>query len=253
MELTQLGQHLVTPVQELLKKIDSTVTTCPLFDLRRENRHVKIMASDYAISTFLNLVLRRATREAPEVQFELSPLSESPFEELSQREADFLVIPRKFANTAYPLQNLFEDSFCAVVWNHNTAVHSVLDNETFKNSKHVTPWLGRRRSPTLKEHISTDLGIADNVAARTFDFSTAASMIVGTDLIATMPRRLAKQYAQHFPLRMLELPVPLPVITLCLQWHKQTENDAFFEWLRCLMTEVSSTMDNHDAVRSHEE
>jgi LysR family nod box-dependent transcriptional activator len=83
------------------------------------------------------------------------------------------------------------------------------------------------------------------IRVTTFDFSTMATALVGTELVATMHTRLALACARRLPIRVLPLPCELPVLAECLQWHRFQENDPCHIWLRGIMLEVARALPPH--------
>jgi DNA-binding transcriptional LysR family regulator len=63
-------------------------------------------------------------------------------------------------------------------------------------------------------------------------FSLLPRMVVGTDRIATIQMRLAKQYIQSLPLKLIPAPVELPKLTEILQWNVHRDPDPASRWLR---------------------
>lgn len=57
-------------------------------------------------------------------------------------------------------------------------------------------------------------------------------MLVGSDRLAVIPRRVANGLAQVCPLVVKELPFPSPRITLSMIWHRRLDNHAAHRWLR---------------------
>lgn len=239
MEPTVLGRQLEGPVRDLILHIQATVGMRVTFDPARETRCVKIMASDYAIEVFLNQVVARVLRDAPNMTLELVPLSDDASEKLRRGENDFLIIPRHFLAEEHPQRQLFEDSYCAVVWEGNTQVGDTLDAETFQRLPHVAPLLGRPRSHTFEELMLQSQGVQRRIKVTTFDFASMAAILVGTDLVATMHTRLAQACARRLPVRLLPLPYQLPVLSECMQWHRFQENDPCHIWLRGVMLEIA--------------
>ena len=127
MELTVLGRQLVGPVRDLILHVHATVGIRVSFDPARETRCMKIMVSDYATEVFLNQVVARVLRDAPNMTLELVPLADDAAEKLRRGENDFLIIPRNFLDPEHPQRTLFEDHYCAVIWEGNTQVGDVLD------------------------------------------------------------------------------------------------------------------------------
>jgi DNA-binding transcriptional LysR family regulator len=239
MELTVLGRQLVGPVRDLILHVHATVGIRVQFDPARETRCMKIMVSDYATEVFLNQVVARVLRDAPNMTLELVPLADDAAEKLRRGENDFLIIPRHFLDPEHPQRTLFEDHYCAVIWEGNTQVGDVLDAATYERLAHVAPMLGRPRSPTMEELLLQAQNVKRRIRVITSDFCGMATALVGTDLVATMHTRLALACARRLPIRVLPLPYELPPLAECLQWHRFQENDPCHIWLRGVMLEVA--------------
>ena len=63
----------------------------------------------------------------------------------------------------------------------------------------------------------------------------AARLVSRSDLVATVPRPVAGQLQQMFPLQALELPVRLPRVVSRMYWHERFHADAANRWLRTLV------------------
>jgi len=242
MELTVLGRHLVGPVRDLILHIHATVGMRVSFDPARETRCMKIMVSDYATEVFLNKVIARVLRDAPNLTLDLVPLADDAAEKLRRGENDFLIIPRHFIDAEHPQRLLFEDHYCAVIWEGNPHVGDTLDAATYERLPHIAPMLGRPRSPTVEELMLQAQGVKRRIRVNTCDFSSMATALVGTDLVATMHTRLALACARRLPIRVLPLPYALPPMAECIQWHRFQEDDPCHIWLRGIMLEVAREM-----------
>ena len=239
MELTVLGRQLVGPVRDLILHVHATVGIRVSFDPARETRTMKIMVSDYATEVFLNQVIARVLRDAPNMTLDLVPLADDAAEKLRRGENDFLIIPRHFLDPEHPQRLLFEDHYCAVIWEGNTQVGDRLDPATYERLSHIAPMLGRPRSATVEELMLQARDVKRRIRVTTSDFSSMATALVGTDLVATMHTRLALACARRLPIRVLPLPYELPVLAECLQWHRFQENDPCHIWLRGVMLDVA--------------
>jgi DNA-binding transcriptional LysR family regulator len=248
MELTVLGRQLVGPVRDLILHIHATVGMRVSFDPARETRTMKIMVSDYATEVFLHKVIARVLRDAPNMTLELVPLADDAAEKLRRGENDFLIIPRHFLDPEHPQRTLFEDHYSAVIWDGNTQVGDTIDAATYERLSHVAPMLGRPRSATMEELMLQAQGVKRRIRVTTFDFSTMATALVGTELVATMHTRLALACARRLPIRVLPLPYTLPVLAECLQWHRSQENDPCHIWLRGVMLEIARRLPAHHAL-----
>jgi DNA-binding transcriptional LysR family regulator len=67
-------------------------------------------------------------------------------------------------------------------------------------------------------------------------------MVSGTNLIATMPKRMAMDYAQNPKLKILKAPKPLDTFSYLMVWHPRMNSDAAHIWLRHIIVEVAGTI-----------
>lgn len=71
-------------------------------------------------------------------------------------------------------------------------------------------------------------------------FVAIGHILQTTDLIATVPQRLAERMAEPFQLSFLPHPVKLPKIAINLFWHAKFHKDPANQWLRTLIFELHS-------------
>ena len=74
----------------------------------------------------------------------------------------------------------------------------------------------------------------------TYSFNTMPLLIVGTDRIATIHRRLAEQAARTLPMKIVELPFELPKMQQAAQWHRYRSQDAGLIWLRGIIRDAAA-------------
>jgi DNA-binding transcriptional LysR family regulator len=75
-------------------------------------------------------------------------------------------------------------------------------------------------------------GLTRNIACSVPLFFPALVTVAQTDLITTIPARLADQYAKRFALEVMEPPLKLRSFMLSAIWHHRTDSDPALKWLR---------------------
>jgi LysR family transcriptional regulator, nod-box dependent transcriptional activator len=80
------------------------------------------------------------------------------------------------------------------------------------------------------------------IEVMTFNFTSIPHLVVGTDYIATVHTRLARQAQRLLPIKIVEPPFVLPKMQQTLQWHKYRSQDAGLIWLRGLVREAAKTV-----------
>ena len=123
--------------------------------------------------------------------------------------------------------------------------------------------LARKRSVSLKDFSAADHvlvqaagtghGKADDVMAaqgiqrrirlRVPHFVAIGHILRSSEMIATVPERLAQSIAEPFELVWRPHPVPLPQIAINLFWHAKVHRDPGNQWLRGLLFEIFADSD----------
>lgn len=57
-------------------------------------------------------------------------------------------------------------------------------------------------------------------------------MVAQTDLISTVPKRVATHVARSLPITIYDLPLPLLAPEFAMYWHPRNQDDAGHKWLR---------------------
>jgi LysR family nod box-dependent transcriptional activator len=239
MALTALGHDLAEPVRQLLLQIQATVSQRPTLAIATERRRFRITVSDYATALLAGPLMQRLETLAPFIEIELRPQIENAPQSLRNGETDLLIMPDMFLDPGQPHAPLFEDTFSCVVWDGNTEVGATLDLDTFLRCRHATVRLGHPSVAPVSEGYFEEHDIARRIGITTHDFTSLMPIIVGTQLIATIQTRLAKDNRSCLPVRILPAPVPIPALRICMQWHRYQETDPSHVWLRNQFVEIA--------------
>jgi DNA-binding transcriptional LysR family regulator len=89
---------------------------------------------------------------------------------------------------------------------------------------------GRARGPldaALERH-----DLRRRVVAVVPTFAVAAMLASRSELVALVPARLAHEYSDALRLRVFPMPVELPPVDICCQWHARLDVDPAHRWLR---------------------
>jgi DNA-binding transcriptional LysR family regulator len=79
---------------------------------------------------------------------------------------------------------------------------------------------------------ATAMSLQRTVAVRVPSFLSVPYLLATSDLIATVPERLAQQACQPFGLVALKHPVAVPEFEVKMFWHRRVHQDAASQWLR---------------------
>ncbi|HSV52366.1 MAG TPA: LysR family transcriptional regulator [Burkholderiaceae bacterium] len=230
MELTPLAESLVDRVNDLMLRLDATLSIRPEFDPARSHRQFAIVASDYVAQVLLLGVLRDVHHEAPGVLVEFRPPSSTAAMDLENGEVDFVINPERFATPNQASTVLFEDSYHAVVDRANSAVGESLSLEQFKAQRHVS--FENNGRPQFETWFVSEHGLPAHLEVVVNSFGLLPQLVLGTTRVATMHTRMALQAARQWPVRLVRLDFEAPHLVETLQWHRYRDLDPGSEWLR---------------------
>ena len=89
----------------------------------------------------------------------------------------------------------------------------------------------------IVEEVLARSGIERQVRLTVPHFVAVGHILHGTDLIATVPHRLAQRVTGPFGLVALPHPANLPEIAIHMIWHARVHRDPANQWLRGLVAE----------------
>jgi LysR family transcriptional regulator, nod-box dependent transcriptional activator len=236
MVMTPRAHELLPAVRNVLLQVEGTVIKRPEFDHTTAKREIRIIASDYMVIAALSDALRAIKRLAPELNFALLSPGENPRDLLERGEVEFVAMPDLYLSPEHPYVHLFSEDYRAVVWSGNDQITSdTLSLQDFMKMRHVAvkyPQSG----PTFESWFIERYGAERIVEVTTSSYSTMPFLIVNTNRIALMHRRLAEAFARMMPLKLLMPPMEMPQIHEALQWHIYNNSDECLIWLRRQLT-----------------
>lgn len=231
MILTARAEELIEPVRAVLEQIRSTIAIAPAFDPATADRQVRIMASDYTTQVLLAEALAQLEEDAPNMRFEIQPMSTNPIEAVERGYIDLLITIDFAVSADHPSQVLFEDDYVVVGDASNPAMQGEMTRERYFELGHVTARFGRAQMPAFEEWFTRRQKQQRRIEVVAPSFLSLPGLVLGTNRIVTMHRRLAQQVVQTFPLVMRELPFAIPPIREVVQWHLTNNNDKALRWV----------------------
>ena len=229
---TPRATQLLPAVRNVLMQVEGTVLKRPEFDPATARREIRIVASDYVTIAALSDALRAIKAEAPDLSFCILRPPEGPRETLERGEVEFLLMPDIYLSPDHPSVPLFSDDYRAIVWSGNSVVgEEPIPLEAFLAMRHVAVSY-TRTGPSFEGWFLERFGSERQVEVTTSSYSAVPFLILGTNRIALMHRRLAETFASMMPLRLLQPPVDIPQIHEALQWHIYNHTDDCLVWLR---------------------
>lgn len=231
MILTSRAEALIDPVRAVLEQIRTTITVAPPFDPATADRQIRIMASDYSTLVLLSEALADIARDAPSLRFEIQPMHDTPIDALERGYIDLLLTIDYAISTDHPSQILFEDDYVVLGSKDNPALAQPMTRELYFELGHVTARFGKARVPAFDDWFVRRQKQQRRVEVVAPTFLSLPGLVMGTNRIATVHRRMAEAFVRTLPLVMRETPFAIPPIREAIQWHISNGSDPVLGWV----------------------
>lgn len=242
MELTPRSATLQDAVRDVLLRVDTSIAAQPDFDCSKADREFTLFVSDYSMAMLIPHALRLASQQRSTVRFRLLPQVSTPSRSLERGEADMLVIPKPYCSAEHSTETLFVEDFVCVVWNQSALARSGLTFERYAQAGHASMQPTDNAQPAFETWFMQRFGLIRRVEVTCYSFASLPFLVVGTELVATVHTRLARQLMRSLPITLLPLPLPMEPLDQSMQWHKYRTADPAMVWLRQLVREAADAL-----------
>ncbi|MGH8353641.1 MAG: LysR family transcriptional regulator [Pseudomonas sp.] len=238
MQPTPRALALEAPIRAALAQIEASLSAGEAFDPARSRQRFSIALTDYVELICMPALLRRLAEQAPGISLAIQHLSPRlPAEALDKGELDLLLgrfeaIPPRFARRHWMSETLQ----LAARRGHPLLGHAP-DLETFLRLRHL--WVHGGQTKGMVDQWLLEQGLAREILYTTPNYLQAAHIAASTDLVAVLPRQLARHFAALLPLQLYDLPFALGPFHLELVYAAQRERDAALHWLLGLIQDIA--------------
>jgi DNA-binding transcriptional LysR family regulator len=235
MDATPFARELAEPVRQALALLESALAHGPGFDPATSTRSFRFYMSDLGQIEFLPPLVERVQRLAPRVRLEAVGLEvEDIGDALASGGLDLAVGFLPGLGRPVERRALFRDPYLCLM----RAGHEIksLTRKNFVNASHaLVTYRGGHR---VIEETLERAGLARRIALRVPHFTVVPMVLERSDLILTLPARVARVYERRGRFKVLPPPVPIPPAEVAVHWHERFERDAGNRWLREQVVEL---------------
>lgn len=240
MSTTPRADKLIEPVREVLDSIRDTILTPQTFDPAMSDRTITITAIDYVVQVLLAQAISAFAKEAPNMRFRIDALTTDPVGMLQRGLTDIIIGLDYILSTEHPSEWLYDERWVVIGWEGNPQLKVPLTREAYESAGHVCAMLGRQ-VPGFDETALRRLGIERRIEVYAPSYTSVARLIMGTNRIATIHERLAKQLKDTLPLVVQELPFEFPAVREVIQWSSRNASDPAIAWVVSRIKDIAST------------
>jgi len=235
MEPTPFARELAEPVRQALALLESALAHGPGFDPASSSRAFRFYMSDLGQTEFLPPLVERVRRVAPQVRLEALGLEPGAVgDALAAGSLDLAMGFLPALGPPVRRRALFRDSYVCLM----RADHPIrkLTRKKFLAASHAL--VTYRGGHHVVEQALERAGVARRVVLRVPHFTVVPMVLERTDLILTLPARVARVYERRGNFRFLPPPLAIPPAEVALHWHERFDADPGNRWLREQLVEL---------------
>jgi len=237
MQPTPHAMSLVTPVRQALELLRGIARQQAVFEPATAQRTFRICMTDITHLALLPPLINRLREIAPGINVEISHISAQTPKALESGEADLAVGFMPQLEAGFYQQKLFEQDFSCVVRTDHPRVRSRLTEAMFRRENHVVVTASGTGQNLVEEELQR-LGVKRNVALQLPNFLGLGGLVASTDLMVTVPSRVAKTLVRIADVKAVRPPFPLPTFSIKQHWHERYKQDPANGWLRALVSDL---------------
>lgn len=233
MQPTSKAKTIAPDILAALHQIRHTLASSQTFDPASDSRSFAIGSSDYTSCVVGPRLLEQCQTVAPHIDLRLIGFNkDNAGEMLEQGEIDVAIgvfqhPPRQTLHLP-----LFQEEFVGIIRKgHPACINGTVSLEAFASLSHALFTIRQDATGEI-DTVLADRHLHRRVALTTSHLLVLPTIISTSDLVASIPSRLSKQFICLGQLQQFELPILIRPWTVSMLWSKLTDGDRANAWLR---------------------
>lgn len=239
MEPTARAREIAPLIEAAIQQIEAALNLGAGFDPATSAVTFTAGMGEYAEVALVGRLAEAFSRAAPHATLRLVSLhGADAAEQLERGAVDVAVSHLRGMPPTIETTRLFRDPFVVVARKGHPITREALTVEAYAAQNHVlvSP---RGQTTGALDRLLVDYGQRRRVALLVATYLAVPTALANSDLIATVPSRVATLIAAHAEIAALPLPVDLQA-TVSMAWHRRSVSEPAQAWFRGLLQEAAS-------------
>lgn len=241
MQPTPLATQMAEPIGVAMAQVALALNQRSRFDPATSTRRFVLAMTDVGEIYFMPALIERCRVLAPQV--EISSVRAGALalkEEMEGGRVDLAVGPFEDISEALYQRQLFRQPYVTMMRKGHPLARldrGELTLARFVKAEHML--VDASESPYDRINaLLARAGVGPMVRFRVPHFTAVPYMVATSDLVVTVPQKLAERAAIPFGLEWIVPPLELPTLQTNVFWHRRYSQDPGNQWLRGLLAEV---------------
>jgi DNA-binding transcriptional LysR family regulator len=238
MQPTPFAQQVAEPVGAALAQVALALNQRSQFDAATSTRRFTIAMTDVGEVYFMPALIERCRALAPRVQVSsVRAGSIALKEEVETGRVDLAIGAFDDVSEALYQKLLFRQPYVSMFRSGHPLARGAVTLKRFVAAEHLLVDSAESPYPRINQLLEK-AGIGAATRFRVPHFTAVPYIVGGSDLVVTVPQKLAERAAAPFGLKWVKPPLALPTLQTNMFWHRRYNQDPGSQWLRALVAEV---------------
>jgi DNA-binding transcriptional LysR family regulator len=232
MEPTPHAQELAEPIACALGMIHGAVNQQSSFDPATARRAFKVGMTDIGEIYFLPALMNELAKVSPAVT--MSTVRNNSVNLKDEMESGHIDLALGFLpqlKTAFYQRRLFKQRYVCIFRKGHRLDKRNVSLAEFSSADHVVV-ISKGTGHGIVDELLERSGVSRHVRLVVPHFVAVGHILRDSDMVATVPERLAAALVGPFELTYVRHPATLPEIAINMFWHAKVHRDPANEWLR---------------------
>lgn len=237
---TPRAEALAAPLRNALNEMQLALEPAA-FDPAAADRRFTIAVNNYAAVVLVPPLVAAISAAAPLVRLDLRPSGTLDLiERLDRGEFDLAISGLDSPGERFAAAPLLKDPFVMVMRRGHPASEQKLSPGAFAALPHLEISSSREDTSFIDRWLGEE-GLARRIVLQA-PYLSAAPILVQSDMVATLSRRIAQEFVRSHPLQVCEPPYQSPHIRTVMLWHRRLERHPAHRWLRDAVSSVALSL-----------
>ena len=233
---TPRARQLADRFQQALDLVDQAVADGADFVPGTASERFRIAASETLGHLLMPSLIAHVRRLAPAMQLTLQPPDLPRLRhDLEEGDIDFVIAFIRDAPQGLRFTPLLRQPMRVIAAAGHADVQGQLTLAQYARYPHVFYALGRTAGSTLESVVDEALeraGMVRTIGARVSSTLVSPGLVAQSDMLATLPERIARHFAAVWQLQVLNPPLALEDVCTSMFWHERMHHNPAHRWLR---------------------
>jgi len=237
---TPRAETLAQPLRSALSEMQLALEPAA-FDPAASDRRFALAVNNYAAVVLAAPLVAAVSAAAPAVTLDLRPSGTLDIvDRLDRGDLDLTVGGMASPGERFATAPLFEDPFVMVMRRGHPASGRKLTAKAVAALPHLDI-SSSREDTSFKDRWLAEHGLARRIALRA-PYLSAAAILVQSDLVVTLSRRIAQEFVRNHPLVICKPPYDSPLVRTVMLWHRRLDRHPAHRWLRDVVLSVAKSL-----------